>query len=82
MATPAEPTKDDRLLAIISSAKQRGSDRLIVRTMRLAVKGLGAIAILFVTYIIALLYIGAHDNRRLDDLERRVQVLEAHDHAH
>lgn len=58
-------------------AVKRQGDLLIARTMRFAVWGLGAIAVLFVTYILATLYIGAHDNRRLDELERRVQKLEA-----
>lgn len=51
-------------------------DRLIIKTMRFAVWGLGAIAILFTTYIIAALYIGAHDNHRIDDLDQRVRALE------
>lgn len=52
------------------------ADRLIIKTMRFAVWGLGAIAILFSTYIIASLYIGAHDNHRMDELEKRVRTLE------
>lgn len=65
-----------RLLEIIEKAKRRSSDRLIIKTMRFAVWGLGAIMVLFVTYIIATLYIGAHDNKRIDDLERRIEKLE------
>lgn len=53
-------------------------DRLIIKTMRFAVWGLGAVAVLFCTYIVAALYIGAHDNRRMDELEQRVQRLERH----
>lgn len=51
-------------------------DRLIIKTMRFAVRGLAVIAILFVTYIVATLYIGAHDNRRIDALDQRIQKLE------
>lgn len=65
-----------RLLEIIEKGKRRSSDRLIIKTMRFAVWGLGAIMVLFVTYIIATLYIGAHDNKRIDDLERRIEKLE------
>ena len=65
-----------RLLEIIAKAKGRSSDRLIIKTMRFAVWGLGAIMVLFVTYIIATLYIGAHDNKRIDELERRIEKLE------
>ena len=73
------PSTDDRharLLEIIEKGKRRSSDRLIIKTMRFAVWGLGAIMVLFVTYIIATLYIGAHDNKRIDDLERRIEKLE------
>lgn len=68
--------RDERLLALIRSGRQRASDRLIIKTMRFAVWGLGAIAVLFVTYVIATFYVGMHDNRRIDDLEQRVQKLE------
>lgn len=68
--------RDERLLAVIGKAQQRASDRLIIKTMRFAVRGLAAIAVLFVTYIIATFYIGAHDNRRIDELERRVDKIE------
>jgi hypothetical protein len=65
-----------RLLEVIDKAKRRSSDRIIIKTMHFAVWGLGAIAILFTTYIIATLYIGARDNSRLDELERRIEKLE------
>ena len=76
---PNTPNTDDRharLLEIIERGKRRSSDRLIIKTMRFAVWGLGAIMVLFVTYIIATLYIGAHDNKRIGDLERRIEKLE------
>jgi putative copper export protein len=65
-----------RLLEVIEKAKRRSSDRLIIKTMRFAVWGLGAIMVLFVTYILATLYIGAHDNKRVDELEHRIEKLE------
>jgi len=74
------PSTDDprhaRLLEIIEKGKRRSSDRLIIKTMRFAVWGICGIMILFTTYIIATLYIGAHDNRRIDDLEQRIEKLE------
>lgn len=68
--------RDERLLTLIHSARQRASDRLIIKTMRVAVWGLGAIAVLFVAYIFATFYVGMHDNHRIDDLEQRVHNLE------
>lgn len=64
--------------AELDAAKtKRDGDRIIIKTMRFAVWGCGAILVVFVTYIIATLYIGAHDNRRIDDLEQRVLKLES-----
>lgn len=65
-----------RLLEVIDKAKRRSSDRLIIKTMRFAVWGLAAIMILFMTYILATIYIAAHDNKRIDELEKRVEKLE------
>jgi len=72
----SEDPRYARLLEIIEKGKRRSSDRLIIKTMRFAVWGLAAIMILFATYIIATLYIGAHDNKRIDELERRMEKLE------
>ena len=77
MSTPTTDDRHTRLLEIIERGKRRSSDRLIIKTMRFAVWGLGAIMVLFVTYILATLYIGAHDNKRIDDLERRIEKLES-----
>lgn len=77
MTAPNTDDRHARLLEIIEKGKQRSSDRLIIKTMRFAVWGLGAVMVLFVTYIIATLYIGAHDNKRIDQLERRIEKLES-----
>lgn len=76
MTAPNTDDRHTRLLEVIEKAKRRSSDRLIIKTMRFAVWGLGAIMVLFTTYIIATLYIGAHDNKRVDELERRIEKLE------
>lgn len=68
--------RDERLLALIRSGRQRASDRLILKTMRFAVWGLGVIAVLFVAYVFATFYVGMHDNHRIDELEQRVHKLE------
>lgn len=68
--------RHERLLELIAKARQRSSDRVIIRTMRFAVWGLAALGVLFCAYIVAVLYVGAHDNRRLDELQQRVELLE------
>ena len=68
----------DRDAKAAAAKTKAAGDRIIIKTMRFAVWGLGAILVMFVTYIIATLYIGAHDNRRIDELELRVEKLEHH----
>ena len=65
-----------RLLEIIEKGRRRSSDRLIIKTMRFAVWGLGVIMALFAMYIIATICISLHDNKRIDELERRIEKLE------
>ena len=69
--------KDERLLAVIAKAQRRGSDRAIIRMLRATTWGIGALGLLFVSYIVALFIAGAHDNRRIDELEQRVNKLAA-----
>lgn len=52
--------------------RQRESDRLIIKTMRFAVRAIATIMALFVMYIIADWYVAS----RLGDLQHRVEVLE------
>jgi hypothetical protein len=76
MSDQPEDPRHAKLLEIIDKAKRKSSDRLIIKTMRFAVWGICGIMILFTTYIIATLYIGAHDNKRIDELEQRIEKLE------
>lgn len=55
---------------------QRESDRLIIRAMRMAIYGMAAIILVFVIFIVSNLYIASRDNRRLDEIDRRLRAVE------
>lgn len=64
--------RDERLLAVIEKAKRKESDTLIIKTMKFAVKGMAAIIVIFVVYLVCELYVGS----RLGGIEHRLDKLE------
>lgn len=51
-------------------------DRAIINTMRWAIRGVFLVGFFFVAYIVVCAMTSAHDNRRIDQLEQRVEKLE------
>lgn len=56
------------------------TNRVIIRALRLSLHGIVLIGIVFVAYLVATMVISAHDNRRIDEIEKRVRKLEPAEH--
>lgn len=52
------------------------TDRVIIRTMRMALWGIVAILFFFLAYVAALVIASSRDNRRMDAIEKRLDKIE------